>query len=72
FRLAIYSYCAAEIELLLGWVGIILWPLYYYPILFVTACAMFLAVILAFGAAYAAAIGSVTVQPESARSGSRQ
>jgi hypothetical protein len=58
FRFALYSYCAAELELLLGWVGILLWPLYVFPIQFATACATFLAVILVFGAAYALAIGS--------------
>jgi glycosyl transferase family 87 len=59
FRLAIFSYCATELELLLGWVGIILWPLYYFPIRFATACATFLAVLLAFGAAYTRAVGGV-------------
>ena len=68
FRLAIFSYCLAEVELLLGWVGILLWPLYYFQIQFATGCSTFLAVLLTFGAAYAAAIGSLTVQPASARS----
>ena len=68
FRLAIFSYCAAEFELLLGWVGILLWPLYYFQIQFATGCATFLAVLLAFAAAYAAAVATVTVQPTSARS----
>jgi len=68
FRLAIFSYCAAEVELLLGWVALGARPLYVFQIQFATACATLLAVLLAFGAAYAAAIGSPTVQPASARS----
>ena len=72
FRLAICSYCAAEFELLLGWIGLRLWPLYVFPIQFATATATLLAVILAFGAAYAAAVGTVTAEPASARSRSKR
>jgi len=43
-------------------------PHYYFPIQIATVWAILLAVLLAFGAAYAAAIGSLTVQPASARS----
>jgi Glycosyltransferase family 87 len=68
FRLAIFSYCAAEVELLLGWLRLGLWPHYYFPIQIATVWAILLAVLLAFCAAYAAAIGSRTVQPASARS----
>jgi hypothetical protein len=64
FRLAIYSYCAAELELLLSWV-ILLLPHYYFQIQFAIGCAAFLAVLLVFGAAYARAIGGVTPQPVS-------
>ena len=64
-RLAIYSYCAAEVDLLLGWLGILLWPLYVFPIQFTTASATFLALLLVFGAAYVLAVGGVTAQPVS-------
>ncbi len=65
FRLAICSYCAAELELLLGWLGILLWPRYVFPIQFATGCATFLAVLLIFGAAYLLAVRGVTSQPVS-------
>jgi hypothetical protein len=65
FRLAICSYCAAELELLLGWLGILLSPRYVFPIQFATGCATFLAVLLIFGAAYLLAISGVTFQPVS-------
>ena len=63
FRLAIYSYCAAELELLLDWFGIPLLPHYWVAIQFAIACAAFLATLLAFAAAYARAIAGVTSEP---------
>ena len=63
FRLGIYSYCSSELELLLGWLGWRLWPLYVFPMQFATACAALLMVLLVFGAAYALAIGGHTAPP---------
>jgi len=63
FRLAIYSYCAAEVELLLDWFGIPLLPHHWVAIQIATGCATFLAVLLAFAAAYARAIAGVTPEP---------
>jgi len=65
FRLAIYSYCAAEIELLLDWFGIPLLPHYWVAIQFAIGCATLLALLLAFAAAYLLAVGRVTSQPVS-------
>ncbi len=65
FRLAIYSYCAAEIELLLDWFGIPLLPHYWVAIQFAIACATLLALLLAFAAVYLLAVGRVTSQPVS-------
>lgn len=64
FRLAIYSYCAAEIELLLDWFGIPLLPQYWIAIQIATASATFLAVLLAFAAAYARAIAGTAENRE--------
>ena len=61
FRLAIYSYCAAEIELLLDWFRIPLLPHYFIAIQIATGSATFVAVLLAFGAAYARSIGRTAV-----------
>jgi hypothetical protein len=63
FRLATFSYCAAEIELLLDWFGIPLLPHYWVSIQIAIASATFVAVLLAFAAAYARAIGRVTHEP---------
>jgi hypothetical protein len=65
FRLAIYSYCAAEIELLLDWFGIPLLPHYWVAIQFAIGCATLLALLLAFAAVYLLAVGRVTSQPVS-------
>ena len=61
FRLGIYSYCSSELGLLLGWLGWRLWPLYVFPLQFATACVTLLAVLLVFKAAYALAIGGLTL-----------
>jgi hypothetical protein len=65
FRLAIYSFYAAEIELLLDWFGIPLLPHYWVAIQIAIASATFVAVLLAFAAAYARASGGVTPEPVS-------
>jgi hypothetical protein len=69
FRLAIYSYYAAEIELLLDWFGIPLLPHHWVAIQIARASATLLALLLAFAAAYARAIAGDAVnrrlpQPE--------
>jgi hypothetical protein len=65
FRLAIYSYYAAEIELLLDWFGIPLLPHYWVSIQIAIATATFVAVLLAFAAAYLRAVVGVTPEPVS-------
>ena len=64
FPLAIYSYCAAEIELLLDWFRIPLLPHYFIAIQIATGSVTFVAALLAFAAAYAPSIGGAAVNTD--------